>query len=147
VGSAGARISGPSKIDDGWPADCFEQWYRQYPKKKQPDRAKTALDKVRRSKRISWPDLMAATHRFAANPGCEPQFIPHPASWLNAASWADEPDLPHVLNPQQPRNEAHRNGKPTVADVFDHIEDEIDRRTHAGDDRYEILAHDSGFRR
>jgi hypothetical protein len=87
-----------SSVDPlAWPSDAFERWYEVYPRKKAPKAARRALDKLRVSGEITFPDLMAATERFAAaeraRPIAERKFIPYPASWLNDGSYAEEPEL------------------------------------------------------
>jgi len=74
----------------------FQEWYAIYPKKKSPEAAKRAFDKVTGSGLIALPALMEKTRAFAASwaekPKRERQFIPYPASWLNAGGYDDEPD-------------------------------------------------------
>lgn len=88
-------------MDDGWPKDAFSVWYAVYPRKKSPDAAERAFTKVRRSKRVTWEVLLAATRRFAAQPH-DPKFTPHPATWLNSGSWNDEPDSEAVASTRRP---------------------------------------------
>lgn len=69
--------------------DEFELWYRDYPRKVgrgQAERAfKTAL------KLASFEDLVVGRDRYAAQvDGKDPQFIKHPATWLNGKCWLDE---------------------------------------------------------
>jgi hypothetical protein len=79
-----------------WPPDAFEWWYPIYPRKKAPKDARRALDKLRVSGEIAFQDLITATQRFAAEVAAWPperrQFIPYPATWLNAGSYAEEPE-------------------------------------------------------
>jgi hypothetical protein len=89
--------SRPSSKDPlAWPTDAFVLWYPLYPRKKAPKDARRALDKLRVSGEIAFPDLIAATQRFAAEVAAWPperrQFIPYPATWLNAGSYAEEPE-------------------------------------------------------
>lgn len=100
-------LLGDSK-SDGWPVGYFETWYAAYPRKKHPDTARKALASVRKSGRIPWLDLLAATRRFAAEPH-DPKFTPYPATWLNAGSWADEPDC-------APRHPFAANGSRSPSD-------------------------------
>jgi hypothetical protein len=81
----------------GGPAG-FEDWYAIYPKKKQPQAAKRAFAKAIATGAITLDALMTKTKAFAvatnwaAIPKRERQFIPYPASWLNAGGYHDEPD-------------------------------------------------------
>jgi hypothetical protein len=74
----------------------FQKWYAIYPKKKSPQAASRAFAKVIGSGLIALPALIEKTKAFAASwadkPKQERQFIPYPASWLNAGSYDDEPD-------------------------------------------------------
>lgn len=76
--------------------DGFQDWYAIYPKKKSPEAARRAFAKVIGSRLIALPALMEKTKAFAAGwagkPKVERQFIPYPASWLNAGSYDDEPE-------------------------------------------------------
>jgi hypothetical protein len=77
-------------------SEGFAAWYAIYPKKKNPQDAKRAFAKVIGSGLIVLPTLMEKTRAFAASwadkPKKERQFIPYPASWLNAGGYDDEPD-------------------------------------------------------
>lgn len=71
----------------------FEEWYAAYPRHIAPEAAARAFVKARRS--VPHAELMTSTRRFAASQrGKDPKFVPHPATWLNAGRWADEPDRP-----------------------------------------------------
>lgn len=74
----------------------FQEWYAIYPKKKSPQAARQAFAKVIGSDLIALPALMEKTKAFAASwadkPRQERQFIPYPASWLNAGGYDDEPE-------------------------------------------------------
>ena len=48
------------------------------------------LDHVRRSGKVGFHQVIAAVRTYA-NSGLEPQFVKHPATWLNAGCWDDEP--------------------------------------------------------
>jgi len=75
----------------------FETWYRTYPKKKHPEKAKNAYRKVIASGNITVETLLERTIAFAAEwkqrPRDELKFCPYPASWLNAGGYADEPEV------------------------------------------------------
>jgi hypothetical protein len=76
----------------------FDEWYAIYPKKKQPQAAKRAFAKAIGSGAITLDALMTKTKAFAVATNWpalskrDRQFIPYPASWLNAGSYHDEPD-------------------------------------------------------
>jgi hypothetical protein len=85
------------KKDNTLSDEGFAEWYRIYPRKKQPRDAKRAFDKVIGSGLISLASLMEKTKAFAAGwdarPSADRKFIPYPASWLNAGGYDDEPDV------------------------------------------------------
>lgn len=74
----------------------FDDWYSVYPRKKEPQAAKKAFAKAINSSLIALPALMEKTAAFAASWAARPkedrQFIPYPASWLNAGGYDDEPE-------------------------------------------------------
>lgn len=79
-------------------SEDFEKWWATYPRK--VGKAKAAKDWQRATKRINPNDLIEATQRFSAfheSEGTEPQFIPHPSTWLNRDGWDDE------LTPSKPK--------------------------------------------
>jgi len=105
----------------------FSEWYSAYPKKKSREAAKRAYAKVIASGAITESNLLAKTVAFANSWAAEPQerrqFIPYPASWLNAGAYADEPDNrggeaapapidPRAFTPAQWRKrlDSHRDG-------------------------------------
>jgi hypothetical protein len=90
--------SSPSSEDPlAWPPDAFDQWYRVYPRKKSPKHARRSFEKLRAAREITFPDLIAATERYASEVNAWPRdrrhFIPYPSTWLNDGSYAEEPEL------------------------------------------------------
>lgn len=76
----------------------FEEFYEHYPKKVAKDAAIKAFEKA--IKRASFERILAGVIRFANDPNLpEKQFIPNPASWLNAGQWDDEPCPPRGRPP------------------------------------------------
>lgn len=70
----------------------FEEFWRQYPRKKAKGAARRAFEKARKT--VSQPDLIIGVMRYAAAcEGKDPQYIAHPATWLNAERWSDEIDV------------------------------------------------------
>ncbi len=72
--------------------DGFEEFWTEYPKKKSRGRAERAWKAIKPDSSLQLK-IMAGLHRankspeWAKNGG---EFIPHPASWLNAKGWTDE---------------------------------------------------------
>lgn len=87
-------ISSPSKAKTDWPKEPIDVWWPLYPRRVAKGDARKALEKAQRFGKITFASLCDATRRFAADPGCEPQFVPYPASWLNDERWADDKLVP-----------------------------------------------------
>lgn len=88
---SGRRRQSPS-VDHN--AD-FEEFWRQYPKRVAEEAALKAYRAVIKTKKVTSAELLAGAMRYAAErSGQDPRFTKHPASWLNAGCWADEPTKP-----------------------------------------------------
>lgn len=94
----------PSSVDDG-----FELFWTHYPRKVGKGAArkawKTAL------KKTSQEDILAGLHLYRLTSPKDPQYIAHPASWLNAERWADEPMNPDP-EPQPETPNPYTNWEP-----------------------------------
>jgi hypothetical protein len=94
----------------------FAEFWALYPRKAGKAKAEQAWPKA--CKRQPEAFIIAAARRYAADPPDDPQFIPHPATWLNQARFEDEPDdkpaatAPRQLRPYQPA----RNGRDEAVD-------------------------------
>lgn len=68
---------------------AFDRFWQLYPRRVGKIAARKAWTKALRSA----PDhvIIAGAQRFAADPNREPEYTPHPATWLNAGRWDDEP--------------------------------------------------------
>jgi hypothetical protein len=82
--------------DDGWPKDYRERFWTAYPRKAGKLAAIKSLDRVRKAGGVTFDRLIAA---IAKIPTADPQFIPHPATWLNQGRWDDE-QIPGGANGQ-----------------------------------------------
>lgn len=87
----GTEAPGTARVSDV----LFDEFYAAYPKKRKRDDAKRAWDKRRPDRALLDVMLRAIeAQRTSAdwqkNAG---QFIPYPATWINAAMWADEIDV------------------------------------------------------
>lgn len=68
----------------------FEELWSAYPRKVAKPTARKAFLKASEH----WPveQIIEGAKRLASDPNLpEPQFIPHPATWLNREGWTDEP--------------------------------------------------------
>lgn len=73
------------------PTATFAEFYLAYPRKVGKESARRAFERAAKS---TDPTLIVeGARRFAADPNLpqDKKFIPHPASWLNAGRWDDEP--------------------------------------------------------
>lgn len=82
---------------------AFDRFWNVYPRKAGKQAAVKAWAKAIKS---TSPDVIVdGASRFAADPNLpEKQFIPHPATWLNAGRWDDEP-----LPGRKPEQQQHAN--------------------------------------
>lgn len=70
--------------------NAFDEFWAIYPRKSDKASAKKAFAKA--VKAVGLETVMDGTRRIAADPNLpEKQFIPYPASWLNAEGWENEP--------------------------------------------------------
>lgn len=78
-----------------WPEIWFEEFWKVYPRRVAKKAAWKALEKVRRNEEVEFNSLIAAVKAFAAHVrGKDAEFIPHPATWINAGRWDDELPTP-----------------------------------------------------
>lgn len=83
----------------------FAEFYLAYPRKVGRVAAVKAYSKAMT---LTEPGvLLAAVQRFATSmQGRDPKYIPHPATWLNAGRWDDEPEqVPHAERELHPHKE------------------------------------------
>ena len=85
--------------------DEFGQFWATYPKKKNKGRAEDTWKKLKKLKKL--PDItiiltkldeLKKAHEWTKEDG---EYIPHPASWLNAAGWNDEVNQKQEMTPEQ----------------------------------------------
>lgn len=75
-----------------WPRDYEEQFWENYPRRVAKKAAMKALDKVRKSGECPFEVLLSAVKFYARSVvGKDMKFVAHPASWLNAGRWDDDP--------------------------------------------------------
>lgn len=71
--------------------EAFESFWSFYPRKTGKGSARTAFEKA--LKKTTADELLAAVEVYSKSNLPEPQFIPHPATWLNQERWADDMTL------------------------------------------------------
>lgn len=72
----------------------FDQFWKAYPNKKAKPQALKAYAKA--LEKTDHATLVAAVHAQRGWRTWIDGFVPHPATWLNAERWADEPESPRV---------------------------------------------------
>ena len=79
----------------------FELWYAAYPRKVARGAAERAFAKAIKTAAIE--DLIAGATRYAkAVSGKEPEFVAHPATWLNGKRWLDGDGISKPRGPKAP---------------------------------------------
>jgi len=75
----------------------FDRFWAAYPRREAKGAARKAWDKA--IKRATPDRIVAGAERYRDQPGREPQYTAHPATWLNADRWTDEPAPRHDRRP------------------------------------------------
>lgn len=78
-------------IPADWPADYRERFWGRYPNRKAKAHAMRALDKVAFAGKTAWADLWVGLERYINSETVKRGFAKHPATWVNAECWKDEP--------------------------------------------------------
>lgn len=111
VTRANARRS-PSSVG----LETFPEWYAQFPRKVSRGNAEKAYAKIIKSGEATPAELLAGAMRYAAAvAGTEPRYIKHPASWLNAKGWLDEPE------PQSWRSDPPSRADSAIQGITDYL--------------------------
>lgn len=77
-------------------AHSFDEWWENYPMKKDKGRARTAWKTA--LKKTSVEVLIAAAIAYRDDPNRNPAFTKYPASWLNAEAWENGPLPQRAIN-------------------------------------------------
>lgn len=89
--------------------DGFDDFWKAVPRKIAKEKARPAYAKALR--KTDARTLIAAMRRYAESRiGEDPKYTAHPASWLNAGRWDDEPDQPKLS-----QITGGNHGKPTAS--------------------------------
>jgi hypothetical protein len=78
-------------------ADGFDDFWAVYPRKVAKGAAVRAYANARKSADAA--TILAGAERYRDDPRRDPAFTAHPATWLNAERWADEPAAPPSPQP------------------------------------------------
>lgn len=82
----------PPDMDALW-----HRFYRAYPRHTAPRAGRLAFDRIIRNGEATIDDLIQGAIRYAehcARRGTAPQYIAHPATWINGGQWANEYGAP-----------------------------------------------------
>lgn len=85
-----ASASAPA--DDGWPKDYRERFWSVYPNKVGKARVFPLLDRIRKSRRVTFDRLMSGLDAYKASKPPDRQWC-NPETWLNQGRWDDEPSI------------------------------------------------------
>lgn len=72
------------------PSALFLIFWNKYPRKSNRAAAEKAFDKLKVDERLLMTMLHAIGHQSQTDQWKNPQYIPHPATWLNNRRWEDE---------------------------------------------------------
>jgi len=98
------QINPKEKLKETYPQikfeEEFEKFWKLYPKKVEKIDAQKAF--LKQIVFYGVDDIMAGVIRLAHDPNLPPkQFIPYPASWLNAGGWTNEPYPEREKSPEE----------------------------------------------
>jgi hypothetical protein len=86
-----SSIPGARVRASDFPPDAFEQFWARVPRREGKAAAKRKFDQIRKAGSVPFAKLLTGIERYAAAMrSVEPQFVKHPATWLNAGCWDDE---------------------------------------------------------
>lgn len=94
-----------------WADAAFEDFWASYPRKVGKMAAKREWDRIRPNEALV--RKMAETLEWQRHQWVDPQFIPHPRTWLHQGRWDDEP-----LSLQAPTRKAISDATATVFEVL-----------------------------
>ncbi len=112
----------------------FDKFWELYPRKVNKGKAKTTWDKICDQlveKRPIWRVIKKALlAQRQSEQWQDPDFIPHPTTWLNQERWLDDPANMKTFKPKAPRQ-----GLEPVADPRKHFQKEIGIMAEAFEER------------
>jgi uncharacterized protein YdaU (DUF1376 family) len=94
--------------------ELFDDFWKAYPNKKAKPQALKAYAKA--LEKTDHATLVAAVHAQRGWRTWTDGFVPHPATWLNAERWTDEPESPRVAQRQSAGSSGR--GDTSFADVI-----------------------------
>jgi len=115
----------------------FAEFWGIFPRKVGKGQAEKAF---RASRKVAvHQEILAGAHRYAAErQGEDPNFTKHPATWLNAKGWLDEPSPPQRHGPKLVHSAPRKSGSDLMIDTTNEMlremrgENPDDWRAHTG---------------
>jgi hypothetical protein len=96
-----------------WPEDAGERFWETYPRRIAKKAALFALQRVQRSGEVPFEVLISAVAVYARSVvGKDMKYVAHPATWINAGRWDDDPDA--LLNGRVQASAMTAAGRPEV---------------------------------
>lgn len=108
------RTQDGTQVEESSLADPFDEFWKAYPRKAGKPKAAAAYRSAVGKRKADPEVILAGLARWVAywTAKNEPDYVPHPTTWLNQDRWNDEP-------PPLPR----RSGLSAVADVLEGFDD------------------------
>lgn len=89
---------------------AFNEFWQAYPRREGKAAAKKAF--VKAVEQVTPDEIVAGARRFGTDPNLPAkQYIPHPATWLNAGRWDDEPLPERELTPEEKAERARKRAE------------------------------------
>lgn len=122
-----------------FPPGSFEAFWTAYPRKVGKDAASRKFDAIRRSRRVSFDEIMAGLNRYVAAKRSDVDWC-HPTTWLSQGRWADEYDADdHRMRPAKTQPGA------SISQAIDRVfgrsatSNFLHGELDAGDDPYTVI--------
>lgn len=109
-------------VNDGWPDDFKAQFWDAYPHRVGKTDALAKLDRIRKSKRVTFDKLMSGLRSYIRSKPPDRQWC-NPATWLNQGRWDDEPSTDIQQNTA---------GQHELLGAFDRLAEHAQRMEDAG---------------
>lgn len=116
----------PSALFEYITPELFEQFWKIYPKKIDKGKALKVWNKLCKQKltRPTWDVIKTAIkEQKQSERWQEPEYIPHPSTWLNQTRWIDNPDLMKSFSKRE-----RTNNKPK-SKISDGVKYTLDEKT------------------
>ena len=125
------------KLRSGWPENYKERFWQAYPRKIGKQKAMDALDIVRRKRKVEFAVLIVGVENLCrAREGADPNYTPHPATWLNRGGWDDDPD---AISPKALMITLNQKPNRIDEDVFNKVRRKAETHERNAENRAENL--------